>query len=357
MWSAVELFLNSALLWIFFEVACILSVNAFYISVPWFVWGALIVTAVLWFIRIPQPDSSIVKEVLGEDLLSVKKDDLTRETREQNCMRVVAHRGGGFDYPENSLAAFRNCKEKGCNVVEFDVSLTKDNIPIIFHDVTIERLTGHVGVVKEMTWDQLKELDITHNHPLRNKFVNGAKIALFDDAIEECLRNGQRMIIDIKEKGLEIVQIIIDAFKKNPDLYRKAIVSSFNPLIIYMIRKKESRIISSLAWRPRFFSTITYKGLDGPSTGRFRNPFKNILATALDIIHDWALHRFTYYILGISAILLHKDAVNPEVVRWWHVRGVRVIIWIVNLPSEKLHYSRVLKVPYLTDSLLSEEIP
>lgn len=108
MWSAVELFLNSALLWIFFEVACILSVNAFYISVPWFVWGALIVTAVLWFIRIPQPDSSIVKEVLGEDLLSVKKDDLTREIREQNCMRVVAHRGGGFDYPENSLAAFRN---------------------------------------------------------------------------------------------------------------------------------------------------------------------------------------------------------------------------------------------------------
>lgn len=69
----------------------------------------------------------------------------------------------------------------------------------------------------------------------RNKFVNGAKIPLFDDAIEECLRNGQRMIIDIKEKGLEIVQIIIDAFKKNPDLYRKAIVSSFNPIIIYMV--------------------------------------------------------------------------------------------------------------------------
>ena len=111
MCSAVELFLNSALLWIFFEVVCILSLNAFYISVPWFVWGALIVTSVLWFIRIPQPDSMVVKNVLGEDLLRLKRDDSTRnsqDNREQNCIRMVAHRGGGFDYPENSLEAFRN---------------------------------------------------------------------------------------------------------------------------------------------------------------------------------------------------------------------------------------------------------
>lgn len=360
MWSTVELFFNGALLWIIFEVTCILLVNAFYFSVPWFVWGALIVTVILWFLKLPQPDSTIVKEIFGDDLLNLKRinnscNDI-QDNKKQYCMRVVAHRGGGFDYPENSLAAFRNCKEKGCNVVEFDVALTKDNIPIIFHDVTIERLTGHVGMVKEMTWSELKELDITYNHPLRNKFMNGAKIALFDEAIKECLENGQRMFIDIKEKDLAIVQIIVNAFNSNPELFRKAVVSSFNPLVIYMIRKKEPRIISSLAWRPRIFSTTNYTGLDGPTIGRFRSPFKNLFATFLDILHDWALRRFTYYILGISAILLHKDVVNPDVVRWWHKRGIRVIIWIVNLPSEKAHFSRVLKVPYLTDTLLSEEI-
>ena len=45
--------------------------------------------------------------------------------------------------------------------------------------------------------------------------------------------------------------------------------------------------------------------------GNFENLFKNVLTTAFDIVHDWSVHRFTYYVLGISAILLHKDVVNP----------------------------------------------
>lgn len=51
-----------------------------------------------------------------------------------------------------------------------DLRLTKDNIPIIFHDPTIERLTGQTGTISEMTWEELRELDITYNHPLRYDF-------------------------------------------------------------------------------------------------------------------------------------------------------------------------------------------
>lgn len=112
MWSIVELFLNGALLWIFFEVSCILLVNAFYFSIPWFIWGALIVTILLWFLKLPQSDSNIVKEIFGDDHLAFKRINLSnndnQDNKKQYCMRVVAHRGGGFDYPENSLAAFRN---------------------------------------------------------------------------------------------------------------------------------------------------------------------------------------------------------------------------------------------------------
>lgn len=70
----------------------------------------------------------------------------------------------------------------------------------------------------------------------RNKFLEGEKIALFKDALQICLNNDQRIIIDIKETRLDIIQVVLDAYKENPNLFKKAIVSSFNPVIVYLVR-------------------------------------------------------------------------------------------------------------------------
>lgn len=360
MHGTVELILNSALLWIFLETTWTVLVSIlYYFQVPWIAWGSLIILIGLKLVRVPPPHASIVNEVLGVNPFFIGKETHTADNMgdgERYCMCVVAHRGGGYDYPENSLSAFRNCKDKGCTAVEFDLVLTKDNIPIVFHDSSIERLTGEKGLISEMTWEELKKLDITYNHPLRNKFPNGEKIALFSDALQVCMKNDQRIIIDIKEVRLDIIQVILDAYKENPKLFKRVIVSSFNPVIIYLIRRKEPRIVSSLAWRPYYFSRESYLGLNGPGQVRFVNPFKHLAACIMDMLYEWALPSFIYYIVGISAILLCKDVVNLQIIERWHSRGIRVMAWTVNLPSEKLHFSRLLKTTYLTDTLLAEKV-
>ncbi|XP_043273141.1 glycerophosphodiester phosphodiesterase 1 [Venturia canescens] len=360
MFPLLKQILDSATLWIYAQTIWIVAVSfLYYFTIPWIAWGSLAIFFALRLTRNPSSDPTIVHKVLGADPFILDKEHLGGNSQgngKQYCMRVVAHRGGGYDYPENSLSAFKNSKEKGCTAVEFDLALTKDNIPIIFHDETIERLTGKTGRIKEMTWDQLNQLDIGENHPLREKFDGVERIALFDDILEECLRNGQHMFIDIKEKSLDIIQVILNAFNKHPELYERAVVSSFHPILIYMVRRKEPRIVTSLAWRPKFFSTTSFGGLDGPGLVRFKNPFKHLMACILDAVHEWALPRFTYYILGISAILLHKDVISPETIYRWRDRGIRVIAWTVNLPSEKLHFSRLLKITYMTDTLLAEKV-
>ncbi|CAL1676833.1 unnamed protein product [Lasius platythorax] len=355
----IELILNSALLWIFLQTLLSVLITVLYeFCIPWIVWGSLIIVIALRLARVSPPPIKTVQEVLGVNPFLLGKDNSVPEKHgngEQYCMRVVAHRGGGYDYPENSLLAFRNSKGKGCSAVELDLRLTKDNIPIIFHDPTIERLTGKTGTISEMTWEELRELDISYNHPLRNKFSDGEKIALLHDALQECLNSEQRIIIDIKETRTDIVQVVLDAYKKYPKLFERGIVSSFNPIIVYMIRKKEPRIVSSLAWRPYYFSRLSYAGLEAPGAARFRNPFKHLAACILEILYEWSLSRFVYYIVGISAILLHKDIVNPRVIERWCERGIRVMAWTVNRPSEKTHFSRLLKVTYLTDTLHLEK--
>lgn len=355
----IELILNSALLWIFLQMLLSILITILYeFCIPWIVWSSLIIVIALRLARVSPPPNETVKKVLGVNPLLLSKNNSVSEKHgngEQYCMRVVAHRGGGFDYPENSLLAFRNSKGKGCSAVELDLRLTKDNIPILFHDPTIERLTGQTGTISEMTWEELREIDITYNHPLRNKFSEGERIALLDDALQECLNSEQRVIIDIKETRTDVVQVVLDAYKKYPKLFERGVVSSFNPIIVYMIRKKEPRIVSSLAWRPYFFSRLSYAGLETPGAARFHNPFKHLAACILEILYEWLLSRFVYYIVGISAILLHKDIVNPRVIERWCERGVRVMAWTVNRPSEKTHFSRLFKVTYLTDTLHLEK--
>lgn len=71
--------------------------------------------------------------------------------------KIIAHRGASQIAPENSLLAFEKAHELGALWIEFDVMLTKDNIAIIHHDDTFERILGLNQNVHETFYEEIKD--------------------------------------------------------------------------------------------------------------------------------------------------------------------------------------------------------
>ena len=73
---------------------------------------------------------------------------------------LVAHRGGSKIAPENTLVAFRQAVEVWeADMLELDVRLTRDGVPVVIHDPTVDRTTDGVGAVGTMGIADLRRLD------------------------------------------------------------------------------------------------------------------------------------------------------------------------------------------------------
>lgn len=74
-----------------------------------------------------------------------------------------AHRGASEYAPENTLSSFYLGLLQGANGIETDVQLTKDGIPVLFHDDTVDRVSDGHGRLSDYTLDELKALKIYGN--------------------------------------------------------------------------------------------------------------------------------------------------------------------------------------------------
>ena len=72
---------------------------------------------------------------------------------------VFAHRGGSALAPENTLAAFDRGLALGADGVELDVRLSRDGIPVVHHDATLDRTTDATGPVSGRSADELRRVD------------------------------------------------------------------------------------------------------------------------------------------------------------------------------------------------------
>ncbi|OGO90116.1 MAG: hypothetical protein A3F10_07090 [Coxiella sp. RIFCSPHIGHO2_12_FULL_42_15] len=78
---------------------------------------------------------------------------------ELSLAKTIAHRGAPKLAPENTLASLQAAKDHGAQWTEFDVTLSADDVALVFHDETLDRTTNGHGSITEKTFQELRQLD------------------------------------------------------------------------------------------------------------------------------------------------------------------------------------------------------
>uniref|UniRef100_UPI0033415A9A glycerophosphodiester phosphodiesterase n=1 Tax=Castellaniella defragrans TaxID=75697 RepID=UPI0033415A9A len=108
---------------------------------------------------------------------------------------LIAHRGGGRLAPENTLAAIRTGAAHGYRMMEYDVKLSADGVPILLHDDTVDRTSSGRGAAASLAWRTLAELDFGAWH---GPAFAGEPLATLYAAARYTLANGLCSNIEIK---------------------------------------------------------------------------------------------------------------------------------------------------------------
>lgn len=147
---------------------------------------------------------------------------------------LYAHRGlhdNGGDAPENSLRAFQRAVEAGYGI-ELDVQLSKDQVPVVFHDFTLERVCGAKGRVCDLTWEELEKLSLCGTDQ---------RIPRLEEALS-VVDGRVPLIIELKieETDISVCPVVDGLLSKYGGMY---CIESFNPLGVFWYRRNRRRVV------------------------------------------------------------------------------------------------------------------
>lgn len=160
----------------------------------------------------------------------------------------MAHRGYPGLHAENSLASFQSAIDREFAYLELDVHLSREGIPMVFHDETLLRMTGLGGRIQDYTCAELQELQLP----------GGGRIPTLEETL--AMTTGKiRVEIELKQAGDRyhgLEAAVLDVVERL-DAYDEVFVASFDHYSIQRMRELSERvelgIINSSA-SPAFFA-------------------------------------------------------------------------------------------------------
>lgn len=162
---------------------------------------------------------------------------------------TIAHRGASAYYPENTMSAFKAAVDMKADMIELDVLLSKDNIPVVFHDERLDGKTNGSGLVCDHTLSDLKKHDA--GSWFDTKFKN-ERIPTLREVLEFS-RNRILVNIEIKPEVVTekeesgIVELVLNLVEEL-GMEEVVMISSFDYRVLERLSKRETNIKSALLY-------------------------------------------------------------------------------------------------------------
>ncbi|CAG7616813.1 glycerophosphodiester phosphodiesterase [Paenibacillus allorhizosphaerae] len=174
-------------------------------------------------------------------------------------IRGIAHRGFPARYPENTISSFQAALDASFSHMELDVHLSKDGVPVVMHDHTLQRMSNGKGPIKNFTFEQLQQLKVGEAETIPTleqvfRLAQGRITVLVE------LKQTGKLYEGLEEKVLEVItgldmvdQVIITSFdhyalvkmrRLNGDVPIGLLMSGSSPAVFPFMKEISSRYMS-----------------------------------------------------------------------------------------------------------------
>ena len=224
----------------------------------------------------------------------------------------LAHRGSSLAAPENTLEAFGLAVEDGAGGLELDVHMTRDGEVVVLHDDTVDRTTDGTGAVREMTLEEVRELDAGYRftpdggrtYPYRGQGVGVPTLAEVYEAFPKTPVN-----VEMKEDQAGVEKEVLRVIREAGAEGRTLMASGRHP-VIQRFRDLAGDIPTAASYREvEMLFILSHLRLEG------------LLDPRYDAVQVPPRHR------GIPVA-------TPRFLDAAHSLGLRVDVWTINDPEE-----------------------
>jgi glycerophosphoryl diester phosphodiesterase len=225
---------------------------------------------------------------------------------ERRVLRI-AHRGASAYAQEGSSASIHKAAEQGADMIEIDIRITADNVPVIAHDADLKRVFGVDGLVAQMTLDELRTATPTGQEA----------VMTFDEMAKLCKSLALGLYLDIKDINETAARAVLESLRRHW-LMNAAIWGSFSPDVLAEIKAAEPEAITSILFSSTHVDPVPLARAVGcdyvhPCWERFDRPHRFLTDSWLRAVRA----------AGLGVICWHEE--RPEEIAALQTLGVNGI--------------------------------